>query len=501
METHTSQKSIPGTQWEGHFRKFREQIVGIDAEFVGPYGPKPVIYADWIASGRLYGPIEEKMHKDFGPYVANTHTETSYTGMVMTQAYDRAKQMIKKHVNASKEDVFIPTGTGMTGAVLKFQRILGLKVPEQFTDQISLSPEQRPVVFISHMEHHSNQTSWLETIAEVIQINPDEKGLLDLNHFAELLEQYKDRPYKIASITSCSNVTGVFTPYHEVAKMIHQANGFCFVDFACSGPYVDINMHPDEEDAYLDAIFFSPHKFLGGPGTPGVLIFNSKLYKNRVPDHPGGGTVTFTNPWGGHYYIEDIETREDGGTPGFLQTMRAALAIELKEQMTVEAIEAREKEILAYVFERLEKLPGMVILAGHLKDRLGAISFYLEGVHYNLVVQLLNDLFGIQTRGGCSCAGTYGHYLLHLDPETSKQVSEKVNQGDFSVRPGWIRLSLHPTFTDEEVIKICDAIEHVAHHWQDYANDYQCPLRSNTYINKDKHNDNTELLDAWFHLD
>ncbi len=501
MKTTVSKKQIPGTKWEDHFKPFREKIVGIDAEFIGPYGPKKIIYADWIASGRLYGPIEKKMARQLGPYVANTHTETSYTGMVMTQAYDRAKQMIKRHVNASNEDVFIPTGTGMTGAVLKFQRILGLKVPEQFTDKISLEPQERPVVFISHMEHHSNQTSWLETIAEVVQINPNEQGLMDLDHLAGLLQQYANRPYKIATVTSCSNVTGVFTPYYEVAKMMHRAGGYCFVDFACSGPYVDIDMHPEDEEARLDAIFFSPHKFLGGPGTPGVLVFNSKLYKNKIPDHPGGGTVTFTNPWGGHYYIDDIETREDGGTPGFLQTIRAAMAMELKEKMTVEAIEGRERELLDYVFQRLDKIPGMVILAGHIRERLGAISFFIEGVHYNLVVQLLNDLFGIQTRGGCSCAGTYGHYLLHLDPETSNQVSEQVNAGDFSARPGWVRLSLHPTFSDEEVIYICDAIEHVAKKWQDYADDYQCPLRTNTYIYKDKFNDNSELLDDWFHLD
>ena len=496
----TTTQKLAHTKWEEHFQEFRDNIVGQNAEFVGPYGPKRIIYADWIASGRLYGPIEDKMKSEFGPLVANTHTETSYTGAMMTAAYSEAKRIIKEHVNAAADDAFIPTGTGMTGAVLKLQRILGFKIPEQFADRIKIEEHERPVVFISHMEHHSNQTSWLETIAEVVQIHPCTQGALDLNHFAQLLEQYADRPYKIASITSASNVTGVFTPYHEVAKMIHAAGGYCFVDFACSGPYVDIDMHPSDPDAQLDAIFFSPHKFLGGPGTPGVLIFNSKLYKNKVPDHPGGGTVTWTNPWGGHQYISDIEAREDGGTPGFLQTMRAALAIRLKEKMTVKAIRAREHELLTYIFDRFEKIPGMVILAGHIKDRLGAVSFYIEGIHYNLVVQLLNDLFGIQTRGGCSCAGTYGHYLLHLDPEASSLMSHQVDSGDFSSRPGWIRLSVHPTLTDREVIEICDAIEHVATHAQHYTSQYHCPKGSNIFIYANRETGTQALIDSWFKL-
>jgi len=496
----TSQK-IAHTKWEEHFQEFRDNIVGINAEFVGPYGLKHIIYADWIASGRLYGPIEDKMKLEFGPLVANTHTETSYTGAMMTAAYSEAKRIIKAHVNAAADDVFISTGTGMTGAVLKLQRILGFKIPEQFAERITIAQHERPVVFISHMEHHSNQTSWLETIAEVVQINPCPQGFMDLNHFAQLLEQYADRPYKIASITSASNVTGVFTPYHEVAKMIHHVGGYCFVDFACSGPYVDIDMHPnDDKETQLDAIFFSPHKFLGGPGTPGVLIFNSILYKNKVPDHPGGGTVTWTNPWGGHHYISDIEAREDGGTPGFLQTMRAALSIRLKDKMTVKAIRAREHELLTYIFERLEKIPGMVILAGHIKERLGAVSFYVEGIHYNLVVQLLNDLFGIQTRGGCSCAGTYGHYLLHLDSEASDLIRRQVDSGDISARPGWVRLSVHPTFSDKDVIAICDAIEHVATNANHYLSQYNSVKGANTYVYKSWETGTDALIDSWFKL-
>lgn len=498
METKSANKHIIGTQWESHFDPFREHIVGYDAEFEGPYGRKRILYADWIASGRLYGPIERKMLEEIGPLVANTHTETSYTGSTMTKAYHHAKMVIKNHVNAQHDDVLIPTGTGMTGAVLKFQRILGLKIPEQFKGRVNVDDQFKPVVFVSHMEHHSNQTSWLETIVDLVVIGHTDEGLLDLAHFDQLLERYRDRPYKIACITSCSNVTGIFTPYQEVAKRIHAQGGYCFVDFAASGPYVDIDMHPEEEGAHLDAIFFSPHKFLGGPGTPGILIFNSKLYRNSVPDHPGGGTVLWTDPWGGRYYIEDIETREDGGTPGFLQTMKAALAMQLKDKMSVKAIKAREKELLEYIFQRFQTIPGMVVLAGHIQERIGAVSFFIEGVHYNLVVQLLNDLFGIQTRGGCSCAGTYGHYLLHLDQEASKKTMDIVLSGDLSFRPGWVRLSVHPCFTDAEVIEICDAIEYVANNWEAYQDDYIYEKNSNSFFHRSKVDHSDDVVNAWF---
>jgi selenocysteine lyase/cysteine desulfurase len=332
------------TKLEHYFQQFRQNIIGIDQEFETPFGKKKIVYTDWTASGRLYRPIEEKLMNDFGPFVANTHTETTVSGTAMTMAYHEAKQIIKRHVNANENDVLINTGTGMTGVVNKFQRILGLKIPENLKEFIAIPKELKPIVFISHMEHHSNQTSWLETIADVVVLTANEEGLFCLEELKKLLYKYQDRSFKIASITSCSNVTGIRTPYHKVAKLMHQNNGVCFVDFACSGPYVKIDMHPDEE-SYLDAIFFSPHKFLGGPGTSGVLIFNKNLYNNNVPDCPGGGTVSWTNPWGEHKYIDNIEDREDGGTPGFLQVIKTALAIQLKEQMGIENILKRVKVI------------------------------------------------------------------------------------------------------------------------------------------------------------
>ncbi|WP_313807744.1 aminotransferase class V-fold PLP-dependent enzyme [Flavobacterium sp.] len=489
------------TQLEQYFQQFRKNIIGIDQEFESPFGTQKIIYTDWTASGRLYRPIEEKLMNEFGPFVANTHTETTVSGTAMTMAYHEARHIIKKHVNSNEDDVLIVDGSGMTGVVNKFQRILGLKVPENLQKYTQVPDEKKPVVFISHMEHHSNQTSWLETIAKVEVIPACEQGLICLDSFKELLEQYKDRTLKIASITGCSNVTGIRTQYHEVAKLVHQYNGVCFVDFACSAPYIKIDMHPaDNPEGYLDAIFFSPHKFLGGPGTSGVLIFNKKLYKNMVPDHPGGGTVSWTNPWGKHKYLDNIEEREDGGTPGFLQVIKTALAIQLKEQMGVDNILKREHEILDYVFGQLKAIPNLNILAGQHENRLGVISFYINDLHFNLGVKLLNDRFGIQTRGGCSCAGTYGHYLLHVDQEQSHYLTDKITAGDLIEKPGWIRMSIHPTTTSEEIEYVCNSIKSLAENHKEWAMEYEYNKCSNEFLHKNALHKEKEMVANWFKL-
>lgn len=485
------------TKLEHYFQQFRQNIIGIDQEFETPFGKKKIVYTDWTASGRLYRPIEEKLINDFGPFVANTHTETTISGTAMTMAYHQAKQIIKKHVNANENDVLINTGTGMTGVVNKFQRILGLKIPENLKEFVSIPKELKPIVFISHMEHHSNQTSWIETIADVVVIPANEEGLFCLEELKKLLYKYQDRSFKIASITSCSNVTGIYTPYHEVAKLMHQNNGVCFLDFACSGPYVKIDMHPDEE-SYLDAIFFSPHKFLGGPGTSGVLIFNKNLYNNNVPDCPGGGTVSWTNPWGEHKYIDNIEDREDGGTPGFLQVIKTALAIQLKEQMGVKNILDREHELIEYIFTELDGIENIHILANQHRDRLGVISFYIDDLHFNLGVKLLNDKFGIQTRGGCSCAGTYGHYLLHVDQKTSHDLVCQITSGDLFKKPGWIRMSIHPTTTSEEINMVCESIKALAKKHKEWAADYEYNFKTNEFVHKNAKLQENEMVKGWF---
>lgn len=485
---------------ERYFLQFREQIIGSDAVITTPFGEKPLVYADWIASGRLYKPVEELITHKIGPLVANTHSESSDTGMIMTNIYRLSHRIIKEHVHAGPQDVIITAGAGMTCVINKLQRILGIRVPDQARRYCHLPPENRPVVFLTHMEHHSNHTSWLETNADVVVLEPNEELLVDPEVLRKELLKYKNRTLKIGSFTACSNVTGIVTPYHNLARIMHENGGFCFIDFAASAPYVPINMHPEDPMERLDAIFFSPHKFLGGPGSSGVIVFNSALYHNTTPDDPGGGTVNWTNRWGKYRYIEDIEAREDGGTPGFLQSIRAALSIRLKEKMGCENIRKREEELLLKLFTAFQAIPGLVILAGKQQDRLGVVSFYLEGVHFNLVVRLLNDRFGIQVRGGCSCAGTYGHYLLHVDYYTSNSITRKIDMGDLSEKPGWVRLSIHPTTTNAELDYIIRAVQQVAEHAPEWARDYEYDLHSNEFQFK---NSTLKTMDdylSWFEL-
>jgi selenocysteine lyase/cysteine desulfurase len=466
---------------EQYFSKFRNKIIGINQTIITPdQGEKRIIYADWIASGRNFAPIEERLQNEIMPFVANTHTETSDTGKAMTYAYNTARQIIKQHVNANEDDILISANSGMTRLVNKLQRILGLRIHESFRSQINLSEEEKPVVFITHMEHHSNHTSWIETIADVIVVEPSPEGCISMENFEKSIQKFAHRKTKIAAITAASNVTGLITPYHEIAELIHTYGGFCFVDFACSAPYVNINIHPEKPKQYLDAIYFSPHKFLGGPGSTGVLIFNRNLYHIDIPDIPGGGTVDWTNPWGEHKYIDSIEIREDGGTPAFLQTIKTAMAIQLKSEMGVENMLKREEELLDLVWDELKSIPGVHILAENHRKRLGVISFYIEDLHHNEVVKLLNDKYGIQMRGGCSCAGTYGHYLLNVAPDISRKITEKINHSDYSEKPGWIRLSLHPVMTNEEIKFILNAIRELTKNYQEWIKEYTHNKTSST---------------------
>ena len=486
---------------EQYFESYRNNVVGYHQVFETAQGSKKLIYADWTASGRLYRPIEERMIKDFGPFVGNTHTETTVTGTYMTEAYHEAQAIIKRHVNAGQYDVIITQASGMTGVIAKFQRMLGLRIPEQMSKYVRIPDEDKPVVFVTHMEHHSNHTSWIETIADVECIPPDDHGAVNLDYLQHILKKYHHRKTKIASVTACSNVTGIQTPYHKIARIMHEAGGLCFVDFACSAPYVAIDMHPEDPLEKLDAVYFSPHKFLGGPGTPGVLIFDSKLYTNKVPDQPGGGTVDWTNPWGGHKFLDDIEAREDGGTPPFLQTIKAALCVKLKEKMGVENMKRREEEIVDILFKELPKIGKLNILAAQTKDRLAVVSFYIDGLHYNLGVKLLNDRFGIQTRGGCSCAGTYGHYLLHIPQDVSQKITDKINHGDMSEKPGWIRMSIHPIMTNEEVYYIISALRELVSNFSTWEKDYTYNSHTNEYCHNRFDAKKSSPVHGWMEID
>ncbi len=437
------------------------------------------------------------MQYQFGPFVGNTHSESSETGQIMTQAYRRAHDVIKRHVNAGPDDAIITYGAGMTAVVCKLQRILGLRAPERYPVRARLAERDRPVVFVTHMEHHSNHISWRETIADVVIIEPGTAGLPDLNHLEDQLKLFCDRPLKIGAFCACSNVTGVLTPYHELARVTHSHGGLCFVDLTAGAPYIPIDMHPAGDPlAKLDAIYFAPHKFLGGPGSAGVLVFDRALYTNRVPDNPGGGTVDWTSPWD-HRYTAELELREDGGTPGFLQAIRSALSVALKEAMVPELMLRREHELVPRLLRGLDAIPGLTILAPANRDRLGIVSFVTDDVPYNLLVKLLNDRYGIQVRGGCSCAGTYGHYLFGIDYDTSRRIMDEVDRGDLSAKPGWVRISIHPTMDETDVDFIVGAVAECCRHGKAWGEAYDYNPRANEF----RHRGAAEYdISRWFVL-
>jgi len=472
---------------ESHFNQFAGHIIGNGTTFTSEYGIVPLVYADWAASGRWYQPLEQQLVEDHGKFIGNPHTESNITGGTSTASYHAARENIRRHIGANEEDVLIMAGSGMTDAVARLQAILGWRIPERFANDVYVAEEDRPVIFISEAEHHSNDISWREqNLADVVLIPGDPSGIVDTLALRSLVQTYKDRRTKVAAITAASNVTGIRPPIHEVAEIMHQQDGLCFVDYTCAAPYDDINMHPSDEAA-LDAIYFSPHKFLGGPGAPGVLAFNKRLYGDlKAPVQPGGGTVRWTNPWGERSYYgtqdrHDIEDREDGGTPPFIGTIRAALAIDLKEAMGINRMALREDEICEQVFDELRSTEGVHILADEQQARIPIFAMTIDGLHYNAAAKLLNDRYGIQTRGGCACAGTYGHKLFGIDISQSHQITHAIDRGDLSNKPGFLRASFHPTMPSSQISYITQSIAEVASKGPGWIEDYYYDKESNEF--------------------
>lgn len=461
---------------ESYFKQFRNQIIGNEVTFNSFYGKQKMLYADWIASGRLYQPIEDIICEKVGPMMANTHSFSSESGKATTYLYREARKTIKNHVNASTDDILVTTGTGMTGALNKLMRIMKLLPVAHAVSNVN-----KPVVFLSHMEHHSNQVCWLETNADVVIVPCNNEGLIDADLLEAEVKKYSNRKLKIGSFTACSNVTGIISPYHKLAKVMHKYDGLCFVDFAASAPYVNINMHPKDEAEVLDAIFFSPHKFLGGPGSCGVLIYNKKLQKNQIPDNPGGGNVKWTSPSGEFGYYDDLETREDGGTPGILQVIRTALAINLKEKMNVEKMKLREEELLKLFYKGIETLAEVNILGSKNEQQIGCVAFNIRNMHYNLVVRLLNDRFGIQVRGGWSCASTYAYYLCEIGGKDTAAIINQIEHKNLSNKPGWVRLSIHPTMSNDELEFVLEALKQIIQNQKEWSNDYKYNCITNEF--------------------
>jgi selenocysteine lyase/cysteine desulfurase len=451
----------------------RASVIGDDEAVAGPFGPRRVTYADYTASGRSLSFIEDYLRNAVMPLYANTHTESSGTGLQTTRFREEARHVVREALGGNEHDhALIFCGSGSTGAVDRLVAILNLRLPADLADRyrlLDVIPQQeRPVVFIGPFEHHSNELPWRESIADVVTIAEDADGHVDLAELERGLKDHADRPLKIGSFSAASNVTGIVSDTHAISSLLHRHGALSLWDFAAAAPYVDVEMSPHRGgDAldYKDAIFVSPHKLIGGPGTPGVLLARRELLRNRVPAVVGGGTVAYVNPEE-HVYLADPEHREEGGTPAILESIRAGLVFQLKEQVGVPAIRAREDSFIRRAIERWEKHPNIEILGNRQAERLSIVSFVVRHrpryLHHNFVVAVLNDLFGIQSRGGCSCAGPYGHRLLGIDIEASHEFERAIGRGCEGIKPGWVRVNFN-YFIGEEVFDfILQAVEIVA---------------------------------------
>jgi len=454
----------------------RSSIIGENEAVPGPFGPRRVTYADYTASGRSVSIIEDFIRESVLPLYANTHTESSGTGLQTTRFREDARRIIAACVGATDEHAVIFCGTGSTGAIDRLIGVLNLRIPADLDDRYGLTEQipagERPVVFIGPYEHHSNELPWRESIADVVTIHEDLSGGIDLEDLEARLEEYGDRPLKIGSFSAASNVTGITTPVREVSVLLHRHGALSFWDFAAAAPYIGIRMNrpgDSEEDQfdYKDAIFISPHKMIGGPDTPGVLVARRELFRNRVPDVPGGGTVWYVNP-DEHRYFEDPEQREEGGTPQIIGAIRAGLVFALKQAVGPDVIREREESFIRRAIDSWSRNPNIEILGDLTHERLSIVSFVVrsEGryLHHNYVVALLNDLFGIQSRGGCSCAGPYGHRLLGIELEKSREFEREIGRGCEGIKPGWVRVNFN-YFISEAVFEfILEAVHFIARH-------------------------------------
>jgi selenocysteine lyase/cysteine desulfurase/glutaredoxin len=472
----------------GVLKRIRKSVIGDDLLLPGPYGPRRLTYMDYTASGRSLTFIEDFILHQVLPRYANTHSEASRAGRLTTRMREQARAIIRDSVGGDERTAVLFTGSGSTAAIDKLIGILNLRIPADLNERYQLNSHipaaDRPVVFIGPYEHHSNELAWRESIADVVVISEDERGHIDLAALEAELVRHSERSQKIGAFSAASNVTGIITDTCAVADLLHRHGAWSVWDFAAAGPYVEIEMSPscaEHPQAYKDAIILSPHKFIGGPGTPGLLIMRRDLMRNHVPVVPGGGTVTYVNEVD-HDYLSDQQAREEGGTPAIVESIRAGLVFQLKNTVGVQAIRDRDRELVQHTLASWAQEPALEILGNLESERLPIFSFLVRGqqpasnqapyLHHNYVVALLSDLFGIQARGGCSCAGPYGHRLLKIDLERSREFEQQIIAGYEGIKPGWVRLSFNYAISDDVFQYVLDAVRLVANHGSILLPDY-----------------------------
>jgi selenocysteine lyase/cysteine desulfurase len=472
--------NVPVDSKHALLEQIRDSVIGDDRLIWGAYGPRRVTYADYTASGRALTFIEDFIREEVLPRYANTHTEASGTGLQTTKLREDARRLIRDCIGGDDDVTVIFCGSGSTAAIDKLIGILGIRIPSALEDRHQLSraiaPSDRPVVFIGPFEHHSNELPWRESIADVVVISEDHDGHIDTVELEQELIKYADRPLRIGAFSAASNVTGIVSDTGSIAALLHRHGALACFDYAAAAPYTQITMSGSGDDRYLDAAFISPHKFIGGPGTPGVLAVRRKLLTNRVPVVPGGGTVSYVNPQE-HVYISDPAHREEGGTPAIIESIRAGLVFQLQHNVGVDTIRKQEEGFLRRAVAAWREHPNIEILGNLQAERLSIVSLVIRApsgryLHHNLVVAILNDVFGIQSRGGCSCAGPYGHRLLGIDLERSHEFEAEISSGCEGIKPGWVRLNFNYFLSDAVFDFLVRAVIMVADHGWKLIGDY-----------------------------
>ena len=477
----------------------RRSIIGDRQSIQTPFGDKPLVYADYVASGRSLTFIEDYIRDHVLPYYANTHTEASFTGAQITTLREQARQEIKRSLNCQSDDQVIFCGSGATAVINKLIDILNLRLPQELSKRYladaRINDSERPVVFVGPYEHHSNELPWRESIAEVVRIPLTESDEIDLSFLEQKLKDNAHRSLLIGSFSAASNVTGIKSDIAAITKMLKQYSALTFWDYAAAAPYVDVNMNGASPK---DAVFISPHKFIGGPGTPGILVIKKSLLKNAIPAVVGGGTVLYVTPKD-HVYAEHSERREEGGTPAIVESIRAGLVFKLKREVGVNEIERLEGSFIQRAIKRFQECPNLEILGNPSTPRIAIMALRFKhddkDLHYGFIVSLLNDLFGIQVRGGCSCAGPYGHSLLGMDMPYSRAIESEIKQGNMLLRPGWVRLNFNYFIDEQEFEYLLKAVELVATSGWRMLPFYQVDVKSGVWRFQGQSNQMVSSLD------
>lgn len=433
----------------------KEGLIGGSTDILTPEGPKPLVYADYVASGRALRQVEEFMLTEVLPFYANSHTEASFTGARTTALREAARATIAARCGANEQDhAVIFAGSGATTGLNRLVHLFGIRE--------ALARGEKPFVLVGPYEHHSNLLPWRESGAEVIEIAEASEGGIDLADLEEKLTRTTAQGPTVAAFSAASNVTGICPDVVAVTKAVKTAGARMVWDYAGGGPYIPVDMMP-APGAEIDAIALSPHKFIGGPGASGVLIVRRDAVSATTPSQPGGGTVRFVNAYQ-HDYIPRLEDREEGGTPNILGDIRAALALIVKDVIGQDRFTTRNAELAARAFSALDRVPGLRILGGDHRSRLPIISFVVDSPTYNHndFTTALSDRYGIQARGGCSCAGPYVHRLLHIDDQTSDRLRDEILSGDESHKPGFVRFNLSVLMPDHEVDYVLSSVAELA---------------------------------------